>query len=309
MGTRFRSRSVSMASRALARLVLPGVLSLVAAGSLGAQLVVDRAVPRRWRDSTEAAHGAFWAELLHAPTSSATDVAWTYKVGADLPLVRLPRNLALHLELGHEMVATPANAIGFDPRGAVWTEQLTLAGFGNDRWQWKGGVFLRCRHDIDGGALPDSVVVGGSQRIVVVSGSQLHVQHRPIVRAGLRVDVGTSAEWLTDTGDRRIPASRRTPRWQDARGVWSVSGRVSRRGPAGTSVFAQGWQATVLFREPSTAWRTNYRLEAGVQLPGAQRGTELLVATERQFDDMMLPAPRASRALFLGARFGARAGR
>ncbi|MBK8247139.1 MAG: hypothetical protein IPK85_07075 [Gemmatimonadetes bacterium] len=216
-----------MASRALARLLFPSVLLLCAAGSLGAQLAVDRAVPRSWRDSTQMAHGAFWAELLHAPTSAATEVAWTYKLGADLPLVRLPRNLALHLELGHEMVATPANAIGFDPRGAVWTEQLTLAGFGNDRWQWSGGLFLRCRHDIDVGALPDSVDVLGSQRIVVVSGSQLHVQHRPIVRAGLRVDLGSSAEWLTGTGDRRTPASRRTPRWQDARGVWSVSGRVT----------------------------------------------------------------------------------
>lgn len=296
-----------MASRALARHILPGVLSLCAAGSLGAQLAVDRAVPRSWRDSTQMAHGAFWAELLHAPTSAATEVAWTYKLGADLPLVRLPRDLTLHLELGHEMVATPANAIGFDPRGAVWTEQVTLAGFGNDRWQWSGGLFLRCRHDIDVGALPDSVAVRGSQRIVVVSGSQLRVQHRPIVRAGLRVDLGSSAEWLTGTGDRRTPASRRTPRWQDARGVWSVTGRVSQRGPGGASLYAQGWQATVLFREPSTAWRTNYRLEAGVQLPSVPRATELLVATERQFDDMMLPAPRASRVLFLGARFGSRA--
>ncbi|MBL8961845.1 MAG: hypothetical protein JNJ98_18435 [Gemmatimonadetes bacterium] len=298
-----------MASRALAHLLLSGVLTLCAVGPLDAQLAVDRAVPRTTRDSTDATHGSFWVELLHAPASSSTDVAWAYKLGADIPLVRLPHDLALRLELGHEMVATPANALGFDPRGAVWTEQLTLAGFGDDRWQWMGGLFLRCRHDIDVGTVRDSVAVRGSQRVVVVSGTQLQVQHRPIVRAGLRVDVGSSAEWLTGTGDRRTPASRRTPRWQDARGVWSVSARVSQRGPRGTSVYAQGWQATVMFREPSTAWRTNYRLEAGVQLPGARRRTDLLVATERQFDDMMLPVPRASRALFLGARFGARAGR
>lgn len=298
-----------MSSCAIVRVVLSGFLSISAARSLDAQLAVDRAVPRTTRDSSDATHGAFWVELLHAPTSSPTDVAWTYKLGADVPLVRLPHDLALRLELGHEMLATPANALGFDPRGAVWTEQLTLAGFGTDRWQWTGGLFLRCRHDIDVGAVRDSVAVRGSQRVVVVSGTQLHAQHRPIVHAGLRVDVGTGAEWLTGTGDRRTPASRRTPRWQDARGVWSVSARVSQRGPRGTSVYAQGWQATVLFREPSTAWRTNYRLEAGVQLPGARRRTELLVATERHFDDMMLPVPRASRALFLGARFGARAAR
>lgn len=292
----------------LTRAFALGFPLLFASGTVQAQLAVDRSAPSVWRDTSAAGRGEqFWVEFLHAPTASSTDVAWAYKLGADIPVARLPHRLELRLELGHEMVATPANSLGFDPRGAVWTEQLTLTRLGNDRWQWKGGLFIRCRHDIDVGAFRDSNTVRGSQRVVVVSGSQLHVQHRPLVRGGLRVDLASGVEFLTDNGDRRTPANRRTPRWQDARGAWSVSARASQRAPLGTSLYAQAWQATVLFREPSTSWRTNYRLEAGVQLPGGRRGTDLLIATERQFDDMIHPIPRASRIFFLGARLGARA--
>jgi hypothetical protein len=49
----------------------------------------------------------------------------------------------------------------------------------------------------------------------------------------------------------------------------------------------------------------NARYEGGLHLPGPHGATDLLVAHERTFDDMLLSTPRASRSLFFGVRLTA----
>lgn len=278
------------------------------------QLVVSRGLLSVVRDSAAAV--ALTVDLQHAPSASRSAAAWTYRIALHVPIAQITRRIELSTQLGHEMVATPANAMGFDPRGAIWEERLTMGGPVHGRWWWSGGVFLRCRHDVDNGpagdepteidAAPDRVA---ERRVVVLSGIRLSLRAPELRSPGGRLRVGaeSAVERYSGNLDSRAPTNRNPPYWRDARGAWSMTVRASVAGPANTEWFARGWNAAVLFRDGRGGVRSSNRVEAGLRFARSTHPFDVLVAHERTFDDMLSAAPRAARTLYFGMRVASHA--
>ena len=250
-----------------------------------------------------------WLELQRDPGATTSGVGWDYRLGVLIPLLTVHRSVELLAQAGHEMWAAPRKGLSFDPRAAVWEERLSLAGQTRRGWHWDGGLYWRCRHDIDAIDRADTATSAPTKRIVILSGLQVGAStpEWSIAPRATRLRVQLTGQPILWSDDAREPRNRRVPRWTDARGAWTLTMHAATRGPAGTELHARAWHAMVLFREPQDEWRSNHRLEASLRLAPRTRPVDLLVATERAFDDLLLPAPRSTRAFFLGVRFASHA--
>jgi hypothetical protein len=95
--------------------------------------------------------------------------------------------------------------------------------------------------------------------------------------------------------------------WIHARGAASGALRIEAETWKRSAVFLRASGIGVLFRSTPTnpvvsKIRATHRLEAGWRMPGGGAALELYVATERLFDDVMMPTPRPSRMTGVGLR-------
>ena len=279
------------------------------AAPVGAQLQVSRGTFAPRPDSAERGRLQGLVEVQRAPGAGESDLGWEYRIVLFVPLVHPTRHTELVAQLGQEMWATPERRLSFDPRAAIWEERLALARTGRSGWRWEGGLFWRCRHELDAYDRPDSASGAPTKRVVTLAGFDGGVtspEWRPW-RGATHVRLQLTAQSFVTTDDSRVPKNVRVPRWSDARGSWTLTLHGATRGPARSEPYVRAWHAMVLFREPQREWRAAQRLEGGVRLGGATRPVDLLVAIERTFDDLMRPAPHASRALLLGVRLASHA--
>jgi hypothetical protein len=253
--------------------------------------------------------GEFAAEFQRGFGSAGGDLAWDFKLAGMVEVLRWGPSAALTLLLGHEMVATPHNALLFDPRGAVWEEALAVNGrFG--RLGWMFGAFNRCRHEIDNGRRADGPGSGdttSTSRVVILGGWQLGLSWPEITvaRRG-RARLAVQVEQYARGEDTRTPHNVAPPRWSRARGAAVISGRARWAVGSSTSLYALGWVSAALFEASGAASETGVqdsrRLELGVQAAGGRYGAQGFVAHEHFLDDLVRPVPRGSDVWFVGVR-------
>lgn len=99
--------------------------------------------------------------------------------------------------------------------------------------------------------------------------------------------------------------------WMQARGAASGAIRLEMEFGRGSALFVRGSGIGVFFRavdgHPVTSLLCgNHRIEAGWRMPGSGAALELYLATERLFDDVMMPNPRPSRMTGIGFRLAER---
>jgi hypothetical protein len=99
--------------------------------------------------------------------------------------------------------------------------------------------------------------------------------------------------------------------WIHARGAVSGALRIEAEMWKQSALFVRASGISVLFRATPqnpvvSKLRANHRVEAGLRMPGGGGALELYFATERLFDDVMMPAPRASRMTGVGIRLAER---
>jgi hypothetical protein len=252
----------------------------------------------------------YWLEFQRVAASLHNFTAYNYKLGAVVEIYRWKNGPAIATQLAHELYATPDNGIGFDPRGAVWEEQLALLGrLGPLAW-WTS-AFLRCRHEVDNGT-PVAVAAGRrdaepTSRILVLPGAQIAFSTSEI-SLGSRVTarLGASSEGYIDPQDRRNPGTPVTPRWSDATGSIATTGRVGVRIHPAVDGYARAWRSTVFFRDGTENTRTNSDVEVGVHVRGRGGAIDVYLARERTFDDVTLPTPRPHTGTFVGVRLASR---
>jgi hypothetical protein len=249
------------------------------------------------------ARTSFFGELQRARHSTADDLAWTIRTGGLWELYRWNASTVLAGSATAEVVANPYSSLGFNPRGVVWEEQLALV-HRRGSLLWHGGLFHRCRHEIDNSDPPEQREPQPgyvpAKRVVVLSGVQLGATTKELHGAGLRVRTGLRAEAYLAREDTRVPVTPVRPYWTEALAAASAVARIERSLGTGTALYVRFWGAVIPFDD---ATRHNERGELGLRLSGAGGGMELFAAGERTFDDHASLTPRASRFVGLGFRF------
>lgn len=306
-----------------------GVAVCAAVGQpLHAQLYAHRTLVPVPLDDTARAPGFlpaidYFADAQRSFGSAGDDRAWGIRLAGTAEVWRVGRGMSLLLSAADEVAANALKDGGFNPRGISWE-----LGFALVRrfapFDWQVGFVHVCRHEIDNtdhpripttppGYLP-------TERTMSANGPRTALIFQPIPLgsfAGRRVQLrGAIAgesyhhKWDGRTAPDTTP-SMAFDSWMQARGAASGAIRLEMELWRRSTVFVRGSGIGVFFRAAdghpvTSAIRGNYRFEAGWRMPGTGAALELYVASERLFDDVMMPTPRPSRMTGVGFRLAER---
>jgi hypothetical protein len=265
----------------------------------------------------------YFADVQRSSGSAGDDRAWGIRLAGTAELWRIGRGTSLLITAADEVAANAHKDGGFNPRGISWELGLALvrrfAAF-----DWQVGFVHICRHEIDNTdhpriptTPPDYVP---TERTMSANGPRTSLILRPIALgavAGRRLHVrGAFAgesyhhKWDGRTAPDTAP-SMGFDSWMQAKGAATAAIRLEMELWRRSAIFVRGSGIGVFFRAadgyPVTSGiRSNHRLEAGWRMPGSGGAFEIYVATERVFDDVMMPDPRPSRMTGIGLRIAER---
>ena len=308
--------------------MLGAVLCAAIVPRLHAQLYAHRTLVPVPLDDTTRAIGFlpaidYFADIQRSSGSAGDDRAWGIRLAATAELWRVGRGMSVLLSAADEVAANALKDGGFNPRGISWE-----LGLGFVRrfapFDWQVGFVHVCRHEIDNTdhpriqtTPPDYVA---TERTMSANGPRTSFIMHPIALgslAGRRVQLrgAVAGESYFHKWDGRS-APDTTPSmafnsWMQAQGAASGALRLEIELWRRSTIFVRGSAIGVFFRaadgHPVTSTvHGNNRLEAGWRVPGSGAAVELYVATERLFDDVMMPDPRPSRMTGIGLRFAER---
>jgi hypothetical protein len=265
----------------------------------------------------------YFADVQRSSGSAGDDRAWGIRLAGTAELWRVGRGMSVLLSAADEVAANSLKDGGFNPRGISWE-----LGFAVVRrfaaFDWQVGFVHICRHEVDNTdhprmpATPPDYIP--TERTMSANGPRTALVLRPVALGsvgGRRVQLrgalaGESYHHKWD--GRTAPDTTRTmafDSWMQAEGAASAAIRLEVELWRRSALFIRGSGIGVFFRgadgRPVTSGvRSNHRIEAGWRMPGSGAALELYVATERLFDDVMMPDPRPSRMTGIGLRLAER---
>ncbi|HJU75681.1 MAG TPA: hypothetical protein VJ717_18195 [Gemmatimonadaceae bacterium] len=252
----------------------------------------------------------FYGDAQRGFGSTDDELAWNVKLGGVIELYRSRARWSLVGVVGHELTANPFNSIGFNPRGAIWEEQLLFTQRMH-AYDWFVGAFHRCRHEIDNSHPPDESAPPPfyvpTMRLLSLTGLQIGVVSRERSLGAFTWRGLLRLERYATTTDNRTPRNTAAPYWKRALGASAAGVRVARPWGPG-QVYARGWGSLMYFsRGPGATGvsaEPTWRMELGTRAIGAAASLDLFAAYERTFDDVTRPTPQPSSVWGFGIRFG-----
>jgi hypothetical protein len=311
------------------RLALAAALLCVpAARPLHAQLYAHRTLVPVPLDDTTRSIGFlpaidYFADVQRSSGSAGDDRAWGIRLAGTAELWRVRRSMSILISAADEVAANAHKDGGFNPRGISW--ELGLAFVRRfAAFDWQVGFVHVCRHEIDNTDHPQVPTTPSdyvpTERTMSANGPRTALILRPIALGSIRgrrvhfrgVLAGESYHHKWD--GRAAPdttSSMAFDSWMQAQGAASAAIRLEMDLGRRSAIFLRASGIGVFFRAadgfPVTApMRGNHRMELGWRVPGTGAALELYGATERLFDDVMMPAPRPSRMTGIGLRLAER---
>jgi hypothetical protein len=298
------------------------------AGSLDAQLYAHRTLVPVPLDDTTRAIGFlpaidYFADVQRSSGSAGDDRAWGIRLAGTAEMWRISRNMSVLVSAADEVAANSLKDGGFNPRGISW--ELGVAFVRRfAAFDWQIGFVHICRHEVDNTDHPQIPVTppdyvptertmsanGPRMALILRPGALRSVLGRRVTIRGIVAGESYSHKWDGRVAPDTTPSMSYNS-WIHAQGAASGAVRIEAELWKRSAVFVRASGIGVLFRATPTSpvtsrLRANHRIEAGWRLPGAGAAMELYLATERLFDDVMMPDPRPSRMTGVGIRFAER---
>ncbi len=265
----------------------------------------------------------YFADIQRSSGSAGDDRAWGIRLAGTAELWRVGRGMSVLVSAADEVAANSLKDGGFNPRGISW--ELGLAFVRRfAAFDWQIGFVHVCRHEVDNTDHPRIPVTPPdyvpTERTMSANGPRTALILRPISLGsigGHRVHfrgaiAGESYhhKWDGRTAPDTTP-SMASDSWMQAQGAASAAVRFEVDAWRGSTIFMRASGIGIFFRSadgyPVTSGaRTNHRVEAGWRMPGTGAALEVYLATERLFDDVMMPDPRPSRMTGIGLRLSER---
>jgi hypothetical protein len=257
----------------------------------------------------------YFADIQRSAGSAGDDRAWGIRLAGTAELWRVRRGTSILISAADEVAANSLKDGGFNPRGISWELGLAVvrrfAAF-----DWQLGFVHICRHEVDNTDHPQIPTTPPgyepTERTMSANGPRTALIMHPLA-LGRRITIRgiVAGESYAHKWDGRV-APDTTPSmaynsWIHARGAASGALRVEATAWRRSAVFLRMSGIGVLFRATPvnpviSKIRSNHRVEAGWRMPGSGAALEVYMATERVFDDVMMPDPRPSRMTGIGLR-------
>ncbi|MFN2566595.1 MAG: hypothetical protein ABR499_16485 [Gemmatimonadaceae bacterium] len=309
-------------------LAVSALLSASLAQPLAAQLYAHRTLVPVPLDDTTRSVGFlpaidYFADVQRSSGSAGDDRAWGIRLAGTAEVWRVRRGTSILVSAADEVAANSLKDGGFNPRGISWELGLAIV-HRFAAFDWQVGFVHICRHEIDNTdhpriqATPPDYVP--TERTMSANGPRAAMILRPtglgsVLGRRIHLRAVVAAESYHHKWDGRAAAdttaSMAFDSWMRAQGAASAAVRLEAEAWRRSAVFVRASGIGVFFRaapnHPVTAaMRGNHRLEAGWRMPGTGAAMEIYLATERLFDDIMMPDPRPSTMTGIGIRLSER---
>jgi hypothetical protein len=307
---------------------LAALLAAAIAAPLQAQLYAHRTlVPVPLDDTTRSAGFLpaidYFADVQRSSGSAGDDRAWGIRLAGTAELWRVRRTTSVLVSAADEVAANSLKDGGFNPRGISWELGVSVV-HRFAAFDWQLGFVHICRHEIDNtdhpripATPPDyapterTMSANGPRTALIMRSREVgSVFGRRLTVRGILAGESYAHKWDGRSAPDTTPSMAYNS-WIHALGAASGALRIEADVGRRNAVFVRASGISVLFRSTPanpviSRVRKNHRLEAGLRVPGAGAAFEVYVATESLFDDVMTPAPRASRMTGIGLRLAER---
>ena len=180
------------------------------------------------------------ADLSHYP---ARDHGWLLTMSEAVTLYEGENRTSIELRCSQQLHANRRNDVSFNPRAAVWDEELSMKDIlPSIPVEVSASVFHRCKHDIDNSDAEegDSIALGNPQkRTIILGGVSLSGVVQPSVfthpESPLRLMLDARLEGTWYAKDYRYPFVAFGPSWSDMRGSVQAGATVEYRVSRGFS--------------------------------------------------------------------------
>lgn len=251
----------------------------------------------------------FSGEISTGGGSFEEEMAWSYKMMGLLDIYRFSPNTSISFLMAHELNANPHNDIAFNPRKAIWEENIR---FYKSRASsaWMVGIFHRCKHDIDNADPPREGVAVPTyipqNRVIILNGINagyfLSTQFKKTTLYQQLL-----AEYYIYTEDSRSPFPGDRATWNELLGAL----RYTANAEYDLSKYLDlriGGSLSAAYLETSlpTSYSTlnlDYRIEFCLVHNASSNAVELFSSFERLFDDVGFVTPNATEFWSIGLRF------
>ncbi|MFM7774851.1 MAG: hypothetical protein ACKO9V_08440 [Candidatus Kapaibacterium sp.] len=195
------------------------------------------------------------AELSAYP---ARDHGWVLTMSEAAVLFTSATRTSVELRCSQRLHANRRNDISFNPRAAVWDEELSVKDvMPSSQVDISASVFHRCKHDIDNAEFEsgDSIALGSPQKRTIILGgvavagvlqSSVFTRHD----APLQMSVDARMEGMWYARDYRYPAVAFGPDWTNLRGSLQSGFTISCRLTGSVSCGLRASSTAAVFTPP-----------------------------------------------------------
>lgn len=251
----------------------------------------------------------FSGEISTGGGSYEGEMTWSYKLMGFLDIYRFSPSSNIAFLMSHELNANPYNDIAFNPRKAIWEENIRYYNtFDNSGIM--AGFFHRCKHDIDNADPPKEGVFFPEyqpiNRVIILTG--LNVGYYHISKFNdFELNQKVIAEYYLLTDDVRSPFGRDSATWEDLKGAirWTANLEYNLSDAVDLRILSSIGISYLNTDLPTNydTFNLDYRFEFDVLHNGNGNSVDLFIGVERMFDDVSFVSPVPTNFWNIGLRF------
>jgi hypothetical protein len=253
----------------------------------------------------------FSPELARGSGSYLGDMDWSFKLIGFAEVYRFNNDMSLAFLLGHELNSNPHNDIAFNPRKAIWEENLSLYQTKNNL-SYSVGIFHRCKHDIDNTdppfenkPMPDFQIIN---RVLILNGLNFRLGYIRKFR-NINITSQLNGEYYILSRDYKSPQNeliKSLASYQDLIGSLRLSSIAEYKLNTTLSVRLFYSLATIFSNEKSYLRdsKINYdgRIELALGINGRTNSADIFVSYESMFEETTQIMPLKTNFWHIGLR-------
>lgn len=267
----------------------------------------------------------FSTEILLSNNSYRNEKDRIFRLNGVIEIFKSKRDIVL-ISLNNEINANSLNDISFNPRQAIWEENLiylhNLGKFNNKHFMYNINLFHRCKHDIDNLDPSNSDIpnleANLSKRVIILTGisTGLTITNSPYFYNNINLNNDTNIsnisknkfryfskiefEYYINKSDYRYPQTEIEYDWNKLVLGNRFNFRIDYEIQNNYNIFTKT-DFTLLFFEKSQT-RTNYNFEVGTNYIGQNIAFELFFTKQFLFDELVFVNQNSTQFYGLGIR-------
>lgn len=249
----------------------------------------------------------FSPEFARGSGSYNGDMDWSLKLIGFAEVYRFKNNMSLSFLLAHELNANPYNDIAFNPRKAIWEENIGIY-HKLDNFAYSFGIFHRCKHDIDNTDPPrenepdiESVIMN---RVMILNGLNMSLLYNKRINNKIEYFSQIYGEYYIIKEDYKTPRYNFKSNFENLIASLRINSAITYNINKIIDLRLAYYLTTLLGEKSrnNKSLNINARAELSLTLKGKENQCDFFVSYENMFEDTIDIVPNPTKFRHVGIR-------